>query len=82
MVKLFYADHCLLLKDNTNKVYHLTCIPYSPKISEKIQYLGRKFNINTVFKTENRLKFQMLRKIKYVYSISCDECSQFHIGES
>lgn len=49
--------------NKNNKI--LTYIPYFLKLSEKIQDLGRKFNIIADFKTENTLQL-ILRTIKKI----------------
>jgi predicted GIY-YIG superfamily endonuclease len=65
-------------------------IPYIPGMSDKIKRLGKRFNIRTVYKTENTLR-SILTKTKpnninentknVIYKIPC-ECNKFYIGET
>lgn len=74
----------------TEKPKAFICIPYIPKVSEKIRRIARKFQIKTAFKTQNTLR-QHLTKTKpenteqasknCIYSIPC-ECNREYIGET
>lgn len=77
-------------QDTTEQRFINITLPYIPGMSDKIKRIGNKFNVRTIFKTENTLR-SMLTKTKplneeqnsknCIYSIPC-ECGKYYIGET
>ena len=77
-------------KDNTKLFTTNLIIPYIQGFSDKIKRISQKFNIRTIFKTNNTLR-SLLTKTKplnenevnknVIYKIPC-HCGKFYIGET
>ena len=66
-------------------------IPYIPNVSERIRRCLQKFNVNTYFVPQNKLRQHLVHpkdKIKkedccgVVYQVDCSNCKQAYIGET
>jgi predicted GIY-YIG superfamily endonuclease len=78
------------LRQNNDRPITNLFIPYIPGMSDKLKRIGKRFNIRTIYKTENTLR-SLLTKTKpnninentknVIYKIPC-ECNKFYIGET